>query len=367
MNVCGIVCEYNPFHNGHRYHIEKAREITNCDVLVCVMSGNFVQRGEMAIADKWTRAETAIQNGCDLVVELPYPFVVQRGDIFAHGALTVLKEANINQLVFGSECNNIAQLTKIARQDLNFRPHLQHGNSSAKALEKTLNHSLASNDLLGVFYIKEVLDTTIQPYCIQRTNTYHDQSLHKNISSATAIRQALKDGLDVTHTTCMHSKDFTGYDWNAYYPYLQTLLTTTSKEQLASIFLMDEGIESLLKKQAMQQYDYDSFLQACVSKRYTKSSIQRTLTHLLTQTTKKEINALSQPTYLRILAYNTIGQSYLRILQDEEKLIASTFSKIPKAYREITYRSTCAYAHAFPLQQRISILKREVLPAKVIR
>ena len=103
MKICGIVCEYNPFHNGHVYHIQKTREITNCELLLCVMSGNAVQRGEFAIADKWTRAKAAIEAGCDLVIELPYPYVVQRGDRFAHGALRILALAGVQELVFGSE------------------------------------------------------------------------------------------------------------------------------------------------------------------------------------------------------------------------------------------------------------------------
>ncbi|MFQ7538541.1 MAG: nucleotidyltransferase family protein [Clostridium sp.] len=114
MRSCGIVTEYNPFHNGHRYHIEQARRVSGCDALLAVMSGNFVQRGECAIVDKWTRAKAAIQAGCDLVIELPYPYVVQRSDIFARQAVALLQLAGIDTLVFGSETTDMQQLHRLA-------------------------------------------------------------------------------------------------------------------------------------------------------------------------------------------------------------------------------------------------------------
>lgn len=367
MKICGIICEYNPFHNGHAYHIQKAKEITGCDILICVMSGNFVQRGEMAICDKWTRAKTAIQNGCDLVVELPYPFVVQRADRFAHGAINILKQANIDSLVFGSECGDIGLLQAFANQEIDIKKHQTLGVSSAKALENAYQQKLSSNDMLGVFYIKELLGTHITPHCIKRTNAYHEQSITSSISSASAIRRALKEGYDITHTTCMPKEELQGFDWQALYPYIQTFLMNTSKQHLSSLFLMDEGIESLLKKQAQLHSTYDSFLNGCISRRYTKSKIQRTLAHMLTQTTKVEMNTLAEPQHIRILAYNQNGQNYLRILQGQNKQIASTFTKIPKPYRELEYRATTAFAHPYPLEDRNNILKRELQCAEAVK
>lgn len=367
MHICGIICEYNPFHNGHLYHIQKARELTNCDLLICVMSGNFVQRGEAAISDKWTRAEVAIQHGCDLVVELPFPYVTQRADRFAHGALEVLKQAGVNSIVFGSECGNINTLYEAAQMNYDMKAYQESGISFAKALEHALHFPLSSNDMLGVFYIKEILNSPIKAYCIKRTNQYHDTKIAQNISSATAIRKAHHENLDITHTTNMKPEMLTGYKMDSYYPYLQTYLSTVDKHYLSSLFLVDEGIESLLIKQAKQHMDFESFLNACTSKRYTKASIQRTCVHILIQTTKKEIDALMEPKYLRVLAYNTKGQVHLRELQDKGITIASTFKRIPDGYRELELRSTLAYAYPYNPQKRQGIIKREFLPAVCVK
>lgn len=362
MNICGIVCEYNPFHNGHAYHIQKAKEITSCDLLVCVMSGNVVQRGEMAICDKWERARTAIENGCDLVVELPYPFVVQRADRFAHGALQVLKQAGINSIVFGSECADIHTLTRYAQKQIDYSIHQTQGVSCAKALETVFDERLSSNDMLAIFYIRETFGTAITPYAIKRTNSYHDLDTSDAIASASAIRHAFHNKEDITHMTSMNPDVFMPYTWSDYYPYLQTQLMTANTEQLASLFLVDEGIEGLLKKQAAQHMDYASFLDACTSRRYTKASLQRTLMHILTQTSKQEINTLMEPDYLRILAFNSAGRAHLRTLQDQGIAVASIFSQIPAAYRQMELRLTAARAYPYPMRERKILLENELRP-----
>lgn len=365
MKICGIVCEYNPFHNGHVYHIRKTREITNCELLICVMSGNAVQRGEFAITDKWTRARAAIEAGCDLVVELPYPYVVQRGDRFAHGALRTLALAGVQELVFGSESNDLRLLQQMAKDLKKQSAVTQKDISCAKALEDTLNGKLSSNDMLGVFYIQEARQYGIIPHTLQRTNQYHEVSLHSPIASATAIRKAYLEHRSIQDYTPMKSDSFHEHTWNDYYSYLQLLLATTTNDRLASFFLMDEGIENLFKKQ-IQCSTFDDFLSACISKRYTRTKIQRTLMHLLTQTTKAEINALAPISYLRPLAFNAKGQAHLRTLSKQEIVIASRFKDIPTAYRQLEMRSTIAYAYPFEDIKRQQILQRERLSAEVL-
>ena len=365
MKICGIVCEYNPFQNGHVYHIQKTREITNCELLLCVMSGNAVQRGEFAIADKWTRAKAAIEAGCDLVIELPYPYVVQRGDRFAHGALRILALAGVQELVFGSESNDLHLLQQMAK-DLEKRSTVtQKDISYAKALENTLNDKLSSNDMLGVFYIQEAKQYGIIPHTLQRTNQYHDVSLHSSIASATAIRKAYLEHRSIQDYTPMKTDSFHEHTWNDYYSYLQMFLATADNKHLASFFLMDEGIENLFKRQ-IQHPTFDDFLSACISKRYTRTKIQRTLMHLLTQTTKAEINALAPISYLRPLAFNAKGQAYLRTLSKQGITIASRFKDIPMPYRQLEMRSTIAYAYPFDAAKRQHILQRERLSAEVL-
>lgn len=366
MNICGIICEYNPFHYGHAYHIQKARELTQCDVLICVMSGNFVQRGEPAICDKWQRARFAIEQGCDLVIELPYPYVMQSADHFALGGVRVLALAGIDSLVFGSESHNLTYLQELAKTSFaDYKAQQVNGISFAKAIEQT-HAKLSSNDILGVFYLKALQNLAITPYTIQRTNGYHDETLTSSFSSATAIRKAIKEHMDYKNATPM--KEFPHPHWvEDYYPYLQTYFTTTSKEQLQSLFLMDEGIESLFIKKAKLCSDYASFLQSCVSKRYPTSSIQRTLMHVMCQTSKAEMNALPPLNYLRPLAFNTIGKAHLRTLQDQGVQISSSFTQIPAPYRSLELRAVHAYAHPLPLEQRAAVVQGELQPPVYIR
>ena len=119
MKACGIIAEYNPFHKGHIYQIEETRKKTGCDVMIAVMSGHFTQRGEPAVIDKWSRAESAVRSGIDLVLELPYIHVVQSASHFAKGGVKVLKKAGISYLSFGSECGNLENLKEIAETPVN--------------------------------------------------------------------------------------------------------------------------------------------------------------------------------------------------------------------------------------------------------
>ena len=145
-----------------------------------------------------------------------------------------------------------------------------------------------------------------------------------------------------------------------YYPYLQTLLLSTPAEELKKRFLVDEGMEHMLQGNARKHMDYGSFLQACITQRYPRSSIQRSLTHILTHTDKQEIDSLPPCTFLRILAFNDTGRAYLRELKQKEIAIASAFHQIPKEHREIFLRTTAAYACAFPLSKRKEVMDSEL-------
>lgn len=359
MNACGIVTEYNPFHNGHIYHLTKAREISGCDVLVAVMSGNFVQRGEPAICDKWTRAATAIEHGVDLILELPFPFVVQSADHFAAAAVRLLALAGVNSMVFGSESDDLHTLKKIARQPL--LPKEKELSFAAAFAQKT--QCLHSNDLLGICYLRALQHTSITPYTIQRTNDYHDEELQKRIASATAIRLGVAQKKDISHTTVMAEHLQTTFLFPHYYPLIQTLLTTLPSSYLSSLFLMEEGIEHLFIKKAKECASLEDFLAACISKRYTRSRIQRTLIHLLHQTSKEQMNALPLLKHLRILAFNDVGKAYLaQLSKKEDVLLASRFRQIPEPYRSIELKSTYTYAYPLSLESRQAMAKKELQP-----
>ncbi|MDF9824059.1 putative nucleotidyltransferase [Breznakia sp. PF5-3] len=359
FKVAGIVCEYNPFHNGHMLHIQKTRAITGADILICVMSGNFVQRGEPAITNKWERAKVAIEHGVDIVVELPFIYATQSANMFAKGAIDILKLANIDALVFGSESNNLDILKKLLTIKDDISELKQAGISSAKAYEQ-LYGDLNPNDILGLNYLKHLKDTEIEAHTIQRTTNYHDTSLKGKISSATAIRESIFAQQDYTLATPMHNLSDT-FQMQYYYPYIKTLLLTSDQKHLSQLFLMDEGIENNLIKHCKLADSYEDFLISCTSKRYTKASIQRTLTHLMNQTKKADVNNLPEVDYLRILAFNKRGQAYLNHIKEEVK-IASKYSQIPSPYREMELKATQVYSYPTTIEEQKMMVKQELQP-----
>ena len=357
MKVTGIVVEYNPLHNGHIHHIQKARELTNCDVLIAVMSGNWVQRGEPAIVDKWERAKAAIANGVDLVVELPFLYATQSASEFAKGAINILKALKVDSIVFGSETNNLEELMEISELSYNvdrFKEVLNEGYSYPAAYGYFAD-DYCPNDILGIAYLKEIKDSNITPYTIKRTNSYHGNEL-ESIASASAIRNALLNNEDVSHTTPMElPKPKT---WEDYYPLLQHILLTSTREHLSKLLLVDEGIEKHLMNQAKTSSTYKEFINKCVVKRYTKARIQRTLVHILAQTTKQDKVNANHEVYIRVLARNEVGQNYIKTLRKEELIFANKYIQIPDCYRDMEYKATVAYS--YPFENKMEIIEKEI-------
>lgn len=361
MKAAGIITEYNPFHNGHLHHIQKTREITNCDVLVAVMSGNFVQRGEMAIVDKWQRAQAAIENGVDLIIELPYLCATQSAQQFAQSSVDLLNIAEVTDLVFGSESNDLEKLKEIASMSFKvdyLKEALQAGEGYAKAYSLGTT-TMQANDILAVAYLKALEGTAITPHCIARSTHYHDAQLHQGISSATAIRRAYYEKDDITHDCAMEIHEPT-VNWNQFFPYLKMLFLTLPKEYLSQIFLFSEGIENHLFNVIFNADHWDAFLSAAITKRYTKARIQRTCLHLLNQITKQEKEQLPSLTTLRVLAFNEVGQQYLKQLQKKEVPIASRFAQVPRAYREMELKTTRLYASLMKPEDARALIEKEI-------
>ena len=371
MQITGIVAEYNPFHTGHMYQIQEARKITNCDLLIAVMSGNFVQRGEPAIIDKWERAKCAVQNGVDLVIELPYIYATQSCNQFAHGALTLLKLAGINSLSFGSECGNLDNLMEIAETSIN-PDHLHVSLDSGMSFPKSyslLTTKMRPNDILAVAYLKEIQGTDIKPILITRTTNYLDEEMHENISSATAIRKALKDNQDLNNTTPMEEviKEKGMAFIEDYCPYIRTYLLTSNPKRLADTFLFSEGIENHIIEQAKKNSTYEGFIQDATNWRYTSSRIRRTLLQAANQITKEDVKKLPPLDTLRILAFNDKGREYLHNTRKKEVAIASRFAKVPLPYREMEYKTTLFYSSIFAEEKRKELLSKEVGGALYIK
>ena len=365
MKIAGLITEYNPFHNGHLYHIQKARETTQCDLLICVMSGHFVQRGEPTILDKWQRTQAALEHGVDLVLELPYPFVVQSAKHFANASVRILELVGCTDIVFGSESNDLESLQLMAELPINvdgLKEHLSQGMGYPKAYGM-VHGSYHPNDILAIAYLKAIQNTRIQAHTIARTNHYHDENINSDIASATAIRNAVRLHQDVTNTTPMSEalKQAKPIAWDNYFTYIQTKLISLDKQDLSEIFLMDEGLENHLSKQIKYAKDFESFMQASISKRYTRARIQRALTHLLTHTKRSEIKKLAPISTLRVLGFNAKGQDYLKRFRDHEQVhIASRFNQVPPSYRSIEMRATSVYAHALDAEERLKLIQREI-------
>lgn len=360
MKAAGIICEYNPFHNGHIYHIQQTRKITDCDTLVCVMSGNFVQRGEPAIIDKHQRCFAALHHGVDLVLELPFPYATQSAAYFAKGAIQTLSLACVSDIVFGSESNDINALSKLAELQLEqFNDLTKEGLSSAKAYE-ILYGKQQPNDILAINYLREMKPFGITPYCIKRTNSYHEETLSEQHASATALRHAIINHKDISEYTPMNISPDDIHTLDEYYTYLQGLLISLPKPYLQSLLLMDEGIEQHFIIHAKKCKTMSEFLKATTTNRYTTSRIRRTLIHLLHQTSKQSIDSLSPLSHIRVLGFNETGRKYLKQLKQNEKLtIASRINQVPLPYRELELKSAHIYGLYHPKQK---LIEKELEP-----
>ena len=175
MNSTGIIVEYNPFHNGHLHHINEIKKMFPNNIIVAVMSGNFTQRGDASIIDKWNKTNIALEYGVDIVIELPFQYATQSADIFAKGSLEILNALNVDNIVFGSETNNIDVLYKYANNILNSEIKLKKNESyPANLFKQKINKP---NDILGISYIKEIIKNNynINVCTIKRESNYHSK------------------------------------------------------------------------------------------------------------------------------------------------------------------------------------------------
>lgn len=345
LKAVGIVVEYNPFHNGHIYHITKTKEISDGDVLVAVMSPNFVQRGEPSFIDKWERTKVALEHGVDLVIEIPTHLTLQSAETFAKTALQILSWAKIETLVYGSESLDKPVLTTVDK-DL-----LSQGNSYAKA--KNTNY-MQANQILGAYYEKYAKLHSILTKRIKRTNSYSSLSIENTISSASAIRHNFLSNIDVSHTTPMNFNSMSITTLAQAYPFIKYQLLTDPN--LSSYLLVDEGIENLFVKLAKQFNDIDSFLDNAISKRYTRSKIQRTLCHILLKTPK----VYPEMESARILGMSQTGQAYLAQLESTK--LTTSFKK--HSLKDMEEKSTAVYS--LLNKKGTPILLREMGPPIII-
>lgn len=399
MKATGLIVEYNPFHYGHQYHFLQSKESSQADCVVAIMSGNFLQRGEPAIIDKWHRAESALKSGVDIVLELPYVFAVQNSDLFAKGAVLTLDALGVDSICFGSEDGTIAPFLKAHSQlqqhdeayNHFLQTHLKKGLSFPEA-SRHAYHEIGlgedvidlgqPNNILGFSYTKAILDheLDITPLTIKRKQSgYHDETINHKIASATSIRKEILSHRHITdeakgslpQMTIQALENYrqkTGnwHEWEHYFPLLQYRISTMSEEELRTIQGIEEGLEYRFKQTINHASTFQEWMNLIKTKRYTWTRLQRTITHILTNTKSKDIediNALNQAPYVRLLGMTQTGQDYIsRRKKDMECPLVSQLHKGDHSYLSIEERAVDSYLSMFKPDIKRERRKREFMP-----
>ena len=385
MRVVGIIAEYNPLHNGHIYHMEESMKQAGSEFCVVAMSGNFVQRGEPACTDKFTRSEWAVMGGADLIVEIPTAFAVSSAERFAEGAVKTLAATGVvTDLAFGVETEDLNALYRIAdllgREPANLRiylmTHLKQGKSFPRAQydalrdlgvpENELEILQQPNNILAVEYLKSIrrYAPEIRPLPIQRIgNKYNSTVLTGKLSSATAIREALLGGDESVYDTmpmsvaaAMRFDSQFPVTFERFAPMLLCRLRTMSLEELKALPDVSEGFEQVLYRAAREAVDLPTLLEAIKSKRYTLARCKRVLVSALLQIPDGMTAALGKSCddlYLHVLGLKRIGRGLLAAMASRSKSPVilrhsdlMNCSDVARASLAIDALSTDLYAYA---------------------
>ncbi|GAA0078019.1 nucleotidyltransferase [Clostridium sp. CTA-5] len=378
--ITGIITEYNPFHKGHEYHLNNCKSDTNSEYIVCVMSGNFMQRGIPALIDKWKRTEMALKNGIDLVIELPLVYSLSSAEHFAFGSVSLLNSLNIiDNLYFGSEEGNVKTLENIASVLISepekfksmLKNYLSLGLPFHLSRAKSLNDFFKldnisdvisnSNNILGIEYIKalKLLNSSITPMTIKRTGSkYNEKSLNNNFSSATSIRNHLKNGsledlknylptesYDILYKLSCENYPFIFEEDMFKYIKYKLLIGDDSLKNLPDI---SEGLDNKILNELSTSFSLDDLILNSKSKRYTYTRINRILAQSFLNLEKYDLLNLSkQPTpYCRVLGFTSKGKEILKNIKKNSDI--DIITKVPKKnlndHMKIDIMGTKAYS-----------------------
>ncbi|MFT4416107.1 nucleotidyltransferase [Fredinandcohnia humi] len=397
MKAVGVIVEYNPFHNGHQYHLNETKLKTNAECVIAVMSGNFLQRGEPALVSKWTRTKMALEAGIDIVVELPYAFATQKAETFANGSISLLNALYCEEVCFGSENgtiddfkNTVSFMEKRQEEyDQYLSQAIKQGYSYPKA--SSLAYSSLSgtdtyldlskpNNILGFHYVKAIHNQKrdMKASTIKRTSAdYHDESFtHETIASATSIRKALfSKEIDLTNienyipkTTLKWLSSYYNehqmfHQWEEYFTLLKYKLLTSTPAELEQIYEAEEGIENRLLAHITEATTFHEFMEQIKTKRYTWTRLQRLCLHILTNTTKSALKPLLEKqttTYIRLLGMSKKGQRYLNTIKKDVQLpIISKVTAYENDLLELDIKATQTYLSIFPEPLRSTLLRQE--------
>ena len=354
--VLGIIAEYNPFHNGHLYHIKKSIEETGASSVICVMSGNFVQRGNTSIVDKWTKTKMALANGVDLVLELPTIYSVSSAENFAEGAIRLLDSLKIvDTISFGMEAKDIASLNNIANvlytEPKEYTTILEHelrkGVSFPKARENAVmmylndikqyaNILTGSNNILAIEYLKAIkkLQSKLNPIGIRREKVlYNDEIIIDDFASATAIRKMIATGQFSDIQKVMPKSSYAlladelrkGHyvlDLSKFQKEIIYNLRKMSVEEIAQLVDVSEGLENAIKNAANSSNNLVDFVNIVKSKRYTQTRIQRILIYALLGITNSKMLAFKKAVpYARVLGFNENGKQLISQIAKKNKKV----------------------------------------------
>lgn len=323
MEKIGIICEYNPFHNGHLYHINKIKKLYPDSIIVLVMSGYFTERGDVSLISKYNKTKITLEYGVDLVLELPTLYTLNSADFFGDEAVKILNDAGVEKLVFGSECNDIELLKKAASVQINnsefdklVKSELDKGVNYPTALSKACNYTFSSNDLLGISYIKSIIKNKfeIEPITIKRTNDFNDKDLDDKIVSAENIRERINKCEDITKYIPKYNLNYiNSIDYNKLFELLKYKIITDS--EIESYLGVDEGLGNKLKKEINNSNNLEELINNVKSKRYTYVRIKRMLMHILLGIKKDDMKVNNE--YVRILGFTSNGRKYLSTLEND--------------------------------------------------
>lgn len=343
MDKVGVIAEYNPFHNGHLYHLNKVKEMFPGSFLILILIGNFTQRGDVSVINKWDKTKIALDYGFDLVVELPFNLSCSSANYYAEGSIKLLDMLSCNYLVFGSESNDIEMFKKVVNITKNnkeyeekIKYYLSKGYNYPKACSlalKSISNIIIDkpNDVLGLEYVRSIdkMGSRIKPISIKRTNNYHEDDIKSNITSATSIRNNLdnKKLIEKALPKGVINK-INNISLNNYFNLLRYEII--KNDNLKDISDVNEGIENKLKKEILNVNSIDELILKVKSKRYSYNRIKRMLLHILIGLKKdydKEIN------YIRVLGFSDNGK---KILKEVKKDISiPIITKYKKEYNHL--------------------------------
>ena len=339
--ILGIVSEYNPFHNGHLYHLNYSKKVTKSDFTIAVMSGNFTQRGDSALVDKWTRAEMALKAGVDLVIELPTLYATSSAENFADGAIKILNSLGIvDYISFGSETGDISALNDVASvlysepkefSNLITR-QLKSGLSYPKARELAISMYFGSskkykeilespNNILGIEYLKALKKrkSSIQPIVIKRDyNNYNSKTVKNGIASATAIRAMIEQNKNIHYVVPFETYELMEQkkenkelvkNLSVFEKQIIKKKRKMTVQEIAALPDVSEGLEYRIKEAANISNNLDSLLKNIRTKRYVDTRIRRIILYSLLGIKQKDINMSKRVTpYIRVLGFNKLGK-----------------------------------------------------------